>query len=193
MGFKANQKEATQGDFSLKPEGDYEVIIKGIVERTTKNNKTGLNLKFLIRNDVPEQKFGNAYLFHTLWKRKEPAQLDLQVEGYSYGQIMNLGKAANLPDGKDYDSLAQYCDDLIDKCVRVTLKHGEYNGNPQENITYINPTKFPDCKHVYKQSPTATANGYASKPQQFANTSTQPQGSNPDVYIDATVDDDLPF
>ena len=189
MGFKINHKEATQGDFSIKPEGDYEVIIKGIEEKTTRNNKTGLNMKLLIRNDVPEQKFGNGFLFHTFWKRKEPTDLDNQVEGYSYGQIMNLSKAANLPDGKEYESLSEYCADLIDKCVRVTLKHEEYNGKMQERISYINETKFPDCKHVYKESQTVKSNGFASKPQEFSNNPVQ--SSYPSVDIDN--DDDLPF
>lgn len=191
MGFKTNHKEATQGDFSIKPEGDYEVIIKGIEEKTTRNNKTGLNMKLLIRNDVPGQKFGNGFLFHTFWKKKEPTDLDNQVEGYSYGQIMNLSKAAKLPDGKEYESLSEYCADLIDKCVRVTLKHGEYKGKPQENITFINETQFPDCKHVYKESQTANAGGFASKPQEFSNTAAQQSYSSVDISPDN--DDDLPF
>ena len=102
---------------------------------------------------------------------------------------MNLSKAANLPDGKEYESLSEYCADLIDKCVRVTLKHEEYNGKMQERISYINETKFPDCKHVYKESQTVKSNGFASKPQEFSNTPVQ--SSYPSVDIDN--DDDLPF
>lgn len=185
MGFKTNHKGATQGDFSIKPEGDYEVIIKGIEEKTTKNNKTGLNMKLLIRNDVSGQKFGDGFLFHTFWKRKEPTELDMQVEGYSYGQIMNLGKAARLPDGKNYENLGEYCADLIDKCIRVTLKHGEYNGKPKEEISWINETKFPDCKHVYKQSAATAQNGFAANTQQFS--------AAPTAAADISPDDDLPF
>ena len=185
MGFKTNHKGATQGGFSIKPEGDYEVIIKGIEEKTTRNNKTGLNMKLLIRNDVPGQKFGDGFLFHTFWKRKEPTELDMQVEGYSYGQIMNLGKAARLPDGKNYENLGEYCADLIDKCIRVTLKHGEYNGKPKEEISWINETKFPDCKHVYKQSAATAQNGFAANTQQFSST--------PTAAADISPDDDLPF
>lgn len=183
MGFKANHDKATQGEFSIKPEGDYEVIIKGIEEKTTNNKKTGLNFRFLIRNDVSGQRFGNSYLFHTLWKMKAPSELDKQVEGYSYGQIMNLGKSAALPDGKDYENLTEYCKDLIDKCVRVTVKHEEYNGKLQERISWINETKFPDCKHKYKEA--TTSNGFASQPQQFA--------SQQDPIDIVDTDDDLPF
>lgn len=151
MGFKNNYEQATQGS-SIKPEGDYECIITAIEEKTTKNGATGLNITMVIRNDVQGQKYGNACLFHTLWKRKCPNEYDLQVNGYGFGQVMALGKAAGLPDGKDYDSLKQFCEELINKCIRVTVKHEEYKGKTQELISYINPTNYPNCKHTFKQA-----------------------------------------
>ena len=122
MGFTNSYADAIQGS-SLKPEGDYECIITGIEERTTKNGATGLNFTLVIRNDVEGQRYGNACLFYTLWKRREPTDADKQVNGYSFGQVMAIGKAAALPDGKAYKDLAEYCQDLVDKCIRVTLKH----------------------------------------------------------------------
>lgn len=68
MGFSTDYTDVQS--FELIPKGEYEVIIKAITERTTPNGATGLNLTFVIRNDV-EQKCQNRYLFHTLWKRKE--------------------------------------------------------------------------------------------------------------------------
>ena len=117
MGFKANQSEAVQGS-ELKPEGDYECIITSCEERTTRNGATGLNFSLVIRNDIAEQKYKNAYLFHTLWKRKEPSEADMQVNGYSFGQVMALGKATGLPDGKDYESLEAYLQDLNGLVIR---------------------------------------------------------------------------
>lgn len=161
MGFKNDFDKAEQGS-GLKPEGDYECIITAIEEKTTKNSSTGLNLTLVIRNDVQGQKYGNACLFHTLWKRKEPTDMDKQVNGYSFGQVMALGKAAALPDGKDYDSLKQFCEDLLNKCVRATVKHEEYNGKKYERISYVNSTKFPDCKHKFKEQVKASAAQNAS-------------------------------
>lgn len=155
MGFKTNLS-AAQND-GLKPEGDYECIITAIEERTTNNGKTGLNITMVIRNDVQGQKYGNACLFHTLWKRREPNEFDMQVNGYGFGQVMALGKAAGLPDGKDYDSLRQFCEELINKCVRVTIRHDEYNGKKREAVSCINPTKFTDCRHQFKSSAQNTA------------------------------------
>ena len=163
MGFKTNLSAATQND-ALKPEGDYECVITAIEERTTKNGATGLNITMVIRNDVQGQRYGNACLFHTLWKRKEPTEFDMQVNGYGFGQVMALGKAAGLPDGKDYDSLKQFCEELINKPVRATVKHDEYNGKKREIISYINPTKYPDCKHQFKTSAQNTSAASTQQP-----------------------------
>lgn len=186
MGFKANQSEAVQGN-SIKPEGDYECIIQNIEERTNKNNKTWLNIAMVIRNDI-QQNYKNAYIFHTLWKRKEPTEADKQVNGYGFGQVMALGKAAGLPDGKEYDSLQQFCEELVSKPLRVTLKHEEYNGKTQERVSWLNPTKFPEVNHISKPK-TVSNDTYANQNQSFASsTSTAQQG-----FTDMPLDDDIPF
>lgn len=120
MGFKSNQSEAFSAN-RLKPEGVYECIITAIEERTTKKGSMGLNFTLVIRNDVQGQKYGNSCLFHTIWKKHEPNENDMQVEGYNFAQLMAMGKAAKLPDGKEYDSLKAYCTDLLNKCIRVDL------------------------------------------------------------------------
>lgn len=148
MGFKSNFEEVQQG--GLKPEGDYECIITAIEDRTNKNGKRGLNFTLVIRNDVEGQKYGNACLFHTIWQKIEPTPYDMQVEGFNFNQLMSMGRAARLPDGKEYDSLKAYCEDLLKKCVRVTVYHEEYNGKTQERISWVNETHFPECKHKFK-------------------------------------------
>ena len=148
MAFTTNHSQADTG---LKAEGNYEVIITSCEEKTNKNDKTSLNLTLTIRNDV-EQKYANGCLFYTAWKAKEPTEYDLAVDGYRYSQIMSISKAANLPDGKSYKDLKEFCADLIGKCVLATLNHREYNGKTYENVQYLNPTKFPDCKHKFKKA-----------------------------------------
>lgn len=148
MGFKANWSEAAQPD-SLKPEGDYECLIAKAEERDYTNSKgeekTCLNISFVIRNDV-EQGYKNGYIFHTLWKRIEPTENDMQVNGYGFNQVMALGKAAGLPDGKDYDSLEQFLGELVKKPVRVTVKHGEWNGKKKRRSQLAQSYKVSDSK-----------------------------------------------
>lgn len=187
MGFKANQAEAEQG-YSIKPEGEYECIIVKCEERTTKNGATGLNFAYVIRNDV-EQKFKNGYIFDTLWKRKEPTDADKSVNGYGFNQIMALGKAAQLSDGKDYGSLDEFINELKNKPIRVTIEHEEYNGKMQERASYKNPTKFPDVKHIAKEKSNTAQTTYAAQPTaSFAPIQAQQQ-----EFQELTDDEDLPF
>lgn len=182
MGFRNDFSQAQQNS-NLKPEGDYEVLIVKAEERQTKNGKLGLNLSMVIRNDV-DQAYKNGYIFHTLWKRREPTAADRQVNGYSFGQVMALGKAAQLPDGKDYPDLTAFLQDLIGKPVRVHLVHDTYNNTERESVSCINPTNDPDVRHIDKKQ--ASTDVYASPAATYAN---QAQPS----YAVPLPDDDIPF
>lgn len=186
MGFTNDYSQAES--YGIKPEGDYEVIITKAEERTTKSGSTGLNLSMVIRNDV-EQKFKNGYIFHTLWKRREPTAADMQVNGYGFSQIMALGKAARLPDGKDYPDLAAFLADVVRKPVRVHLVHEEYKGEQQERVSWLEPTRYPDVKHIMKKKPDVNPDSYAAKP---ADTYANQTGAHSEAPA-LPLDDDLPF
>ena len=186
MGF-TNDYSKAQDNYGIKPEGDYEVIIVQAEERQTKGGKTGLHLSMVIRNDV-DQKYKDGYLFHSLWKRKQPTDADLQVKGYGFSQIMALGKAAQLPDGKNYASLEDFLKDLIGKPVRAHLSHEEYKGEKQERISWMNPTGFPEIRHIMKKKkPDVTADTYAKPGTSYAASAAS------DGFQEMPLDEDLPF
>jgi len=195
MGFKNDFSQADSGN--IKPEGDYECIITAVEEKTTKNGKTKLGVQMVIRNDIAGQKYGNAMLFYDIWKRREPTQIDMQVGGYGFSQVMSLGKAAGLPDGKDYASLKEYCEDLLNKCVIAHLEHEDYNGNTQERVKWLNPTKYPDCKHVFKKKESfSSGQTFAknTKNESFAQASAAPVGlGDLSEFEDVLSDDGVPF
>ena len=195
MGFKSNFAEADTG-YGIKPEGDYEMLIVKAEEKTNKNGKTCLNLSLVIRNDV-DQKFQNGYVFHRLWKRREPTAADMAVNGYGFGQIMALGKAARLPDGKDYAGLADFLNDLMMKPVLIHIKHEEYNGEMRETVSSISETKHPDVRHVMKmKKPDVTrvsqSDSYAQKPTAYANQASAALAPA-SGFVEMPLDDDLPF
>lgn len=199
MGFKYSQSEASDFNSNLKKEGVYECLISKIQEKTTNNGAKGLSVYLVIRNDV-EQEYKNGFLFYTLWRRKEPTQQDMQVCGYGFGQVMALGKAAGLPDGKDYETLADFCNDLIKRPVRVTLKHREWNGKLQEDVTKLDTTKFPDVKHKFKPTnnqPDAYApkasTAYAGQIQQETAVNKNSYSSYSNNNASDISDEDLPF
>ena len=181
MAFSQNNAAAQGG---LKPEGRYETIITSIDEKANKHGPPYLNITLTIRNDVEGQKYGNACLFYQIWKKKEPTQEDLSVNGYIYGMVMGLGEAAGLPDGKEYKDLAEYCNDLVGKWVMAELKHESgTDGVEREKVIYLNKTNHPDCKHVFK---TPVTNDSVAKPKNEAFASAAPAATS-------DADDDYPF
>ncbi|MDE5770903.1 MAG: DUF669 domain-containing protein [Ruminococcus sp.] len=187
MGFSTNYEDVQ--DFDLIPKGEYEVIITKIEERTTQKGATGLNFTLVIRNDV-EQKYQNRCIFHTLWKRKDPTQADMQVQGYSFKQVMQLAKAIRLPSGKSYETVYNLCDDLVRRVMRVTVGHREYDGKTYEEVKYMNESNFPECRHTFKTS--VTSDTVAQRPAEtFANAG-QSYGTMDD-YEEILSDGDVPF
>lgn len=195
MGFSTNY-ENVNDDYEVLPEGDYEVVIRNIEERITKKGATGLNLSLVIRNDV-EQNYKNRYIFHTLWKRKEPTAADKQVQGYSFNQVMRLAKSAGLPSGKTYETLQDMCRDLMHRPLKITLEHREFNGKTQEDVKYVNATAFPDCKHVFKESKKVGPDTVAQKPQEsFSAMPAQPENlsiGDLDSFEEIVIDGEVPF
>lgn len=194
MGFSTNYDNVD--DYDIIPEGDYEVIVKNIEEKTTKNGATGLNFSLVVRNDV-EQKCKDRYIFYTLWKRKEPTDADKQVQGYGFNQVMKVAKSAKLPNGKSYETVLDMCKDLMHKTLKVTVEHREWNGKQQENVKLVNTSTFPDCKHVFKEKKTASENTVAPpKEEGFASVSKQPDNlSLGDLsdFEELASDVDVPF
>ncbi|HPK26830.1 MAG TPA: DUF669 domain-containing protein, partial [Anaerolineaceae bacterium] len=114
MGFGIDYNQASSAE--LIPAGEYEVIIKDAFEDISKSGTVFFNVPLIIRNDV-EQAYQNAYIWHKLWKKKEPTAEDLACDGYSFKQIQNLSKAAGLPNGKNYESIQKWGEDLAGKPV----------------------------------------------------------------------------
>lgn len=182
MGFKTNSSKASEGS-SLKPEGDYEILIESAEVKTLPSGTPTISFRYVIRNDVG-QGYKNGKIFHNVWKKKEPNEDDLSVDGFNFGQLMAIAKAAALPDGQDYASLADFLAALIGKPMRVHLFHRQgNNGNTYENIDHHYQTEHPGVKH--KTPVTSNTAGYAA-PQtaQFANSV---------VSVPADDDDDYPF
>ena len=114
------------------------------------------------------------------------------MQGYSFKQIMSLAKAANLPSGKSYETVADLCADLINHVMRVTLDHDTYNGSTHENVKFMNQSRFPECKHIYKEKPAVSGDTVAQRPQeQFAS---QSAGlGDLDDFEEILGDGDVPF
>lgn len=175
MAFRTNTAEAREGgDFKLKPEGDYEVVIDNAEVATTRNGKENIRLVYVIRDDV-NQKYQNGLIFHSIWKKSQGYQndSDMSIGGFNYAQLMTVVKAARLPDGKEYATLDELLGELKGKLLRVHLFHDDFNDKYYEKVDRHMPTEYPQNK---RSSRTA-----APKPEAAP------------VAAESSNDDDYPF
>lgn len=179
MSFKVDHSQAGSSEL---PEGEYEAIIKYAGEDATKISRTEyINVTMVVRNDI-DQPCKNRTIRHSIWHKKEPSPADVACGGYSSKQIQSLSKAVGLPNGKEYDNLEDWCEDLANKPVRITVEKEEYQGQTHSRVRWINESKSLPCRHVWK--------GYEDVDDAPAESGLK--SSNEFQEVKAS-DDDLPF
>lgn len=180
-----NFSKPAENNYSILPEGEYDVIITKAEESVHSNGKPNITLAFTVRNDV-EQECRNRLAFLTMWKKREPNADDLQVEGYNYDQLKNLLDAARVTD-TDFGTVSDFCKALIGRCVVISIYHEEYNGKTQARVRGfdIYPTKFPECRHIF---PNRTGNSVPASPVRKADSTSVPEG-----FEEIISADDVPF
>ncbi|QOP74157.1 DUF669 domain-containing protein [Pediococcus acidilactici] len=158
-------------------DGKYEVVINSVAEDATKGGTQFINLDLIIRNDLKDQKFGNAHIFTRIFKSKK-------TNKYPIGMIMTIAKAAGMKDKTHFDSLEDYFQKLWHRPALVTVKNekSEYNGKTYENLNVKRweVSKFPEVQHKFKDANNQQSN---SNNDPFAN-----GGQSIDIS-----NDDLPF
>lgn len=183
--FSTNYEEIGNGS-ELLPEGRYEVVIKTAQLNATKNDTPYIDVRMVIRNDV-EQKYQNKYIFHSIWKKREPSPQDLNVDGYSFKQLMSLAKAAKLPSGKNYGSIEELCADFVGKCVIAEIEHKtDKSGKMRERVKFCYESAFPNCKHVFKEATPQKSNDVFAQPATA-------QAANLSNFEEVVTDNDVPF
>ncbi len=140
MSFGINYKDTENSD--IIPEGEYEVFIKSASETTTKQGKRYINVTFVVRDDV-EQKCKNKYIWHQIWKKREPNQADLACGGYNNQQIQILSKAVEFENGRQFESIEDWCSQLEGRVAKVTVRHEKFNGYVNAKVQKIEKTKYP--------------------------------------------------
>ena len=191
MGFSKNYENIGGG---LLPAGKYECIVKDAVPAVTKSGTPYLDIRFVIRNDV-SQKYQNKYIFHSIWKRKEPTDQDKQTDNYNFSQLMSLANAVKLPSGKNYASVEELCRDFVGKCCNVEIEHKESNGQTRERVKFCSQTSFPECKHIFKTAGSSQqANDTYKQPNRdaFAQPATAQQPVDLSDFEEINTDD-IPF
>ena len=171
------------------PAGVYEFIIKSAEFEVNRNTGTpSISIPAAVRNDIEGQQHANQYVFHRIYRKKEPNKADLDCENYNADQINAICKAVGIPDDKYYPSLQDLLPELVGGVFKAEVYHDTFNGTPNAKIKLIEKSKFPDCRHVWKD-PQYKQNGiniYATDEPSIVN----------DKQVNMEIidtDDDLPF
>jgi hypothetical protein len=164
----------------VMPEGDYEVVVKGIEEKQASTGTPYINVELVVRNDI-DQSYKNKHLWYTIWSSKDTHE-------YNAKGIDTISKNVGIQNGATFNSYAEWGNFLKGKPLIASVKHDEYNGKTRERVSFLAKSKQPNCNHDF--------NGKGSAPSNTAgntqnNTNKQPQR---DAFINlAEDDDDLPF
>ena len=115
-------------EFGSIADGTYEVTIDLAKQDATQGGADFLDIRFRIRKDF-QQEFQNNIIFHRIFAKKEDGK-------YPVASIMNLAKAAGIPDGTKFTSLEDYLNQLEGRALKVTVKNekSEYKGKTYENL-----------------------------------------------------------
>lgn len=166
MSFTLDFSQASNGTIK---DGTYEAVIFNVLEDATPGGAEYMNFDMIIRNDV-QQSYQNAHIFQRVWRAKDTGK-------YNAAMINTIAQAANLTDGKSYQSLKDLMNDFINHPVKVTVKNekNEYKGKTYDdlNVKRWGKSDYPNVQHQFKS-------GVAPQP-------TVPTTDT------AVGDDDLPF
>ena len=155
MSIALDYSDVQQGD-RLIPEGDYEVIIQSAYEDATKGGTQYINIPLIVRNDI-EQPYKNAYIWHSIWRAKNPTDRDKIFGGYLSSQLLRVCQAVGIPSDTRFEDLTALLDTLSGKLLRVKVKHNEYNNTITAKVQYINETQAKECHHIFKFKDDAAA------------------------------------
>ncbi|MGD6894314.1 DUF669 domain-containing protein [Bacillus infantis] len=113
--FKFDEENASSG-FELVAEGKYEAVIVNAEAGLTQNKKPKMQVDFEIRSDVPQNHQGAKVLYNTFTFEHEVAV-----------RIVNsLLKACGFPNNHNFESPEDMAKQLINKNLKITVKHEEY-------------------------------------------------------------------
>jgi hypothetical protein len=113
--FKFDEENASSG-FELVAEGKYEAVILNAEAGKSSAGKPKLTVDFEIRSDVPQKHQGAKVQYNTFTFEHE----------VSVRIVNSLLKACGFPNGHPFNSAEDMAKQLINKNLKITVKHEEY-------------------------------------------------------------------
>lgn len=130
--FKVDHSQANEFEV-IKP-GEYEVTVVNYELRKANSGNNQVVVDYEIRSDVEQAHQGQKILFD-----------NFTVTEKAMWRFQAASKAAQFPDGMQFDSYKEWADAFLNKHLRLVVGEREYNGNkyPQVNGFKISESDAP--------------------------------------------------
>jgi hypothetical protein len=129
MGFLRTDYSNT-GDFAPLPIGEYECFVSKVETTESSNGNPMLKVTLTVRDDV-EQPGQKRKFFDNM--------VETEKMMWKFNQV---AKAAQLEEGIDLETLADFAAAIQYKPVRIKNKHTVYNGETQDKVDSWKESKF---------------------------------------------------
>lgn len=129
MKITISEDTNTTTEYTVLPEGFYEVYVHAFdePEQVGELEKSALLLK--VRDDLSEEHAGrNIYV-------------NLSTNPNIAWKLSNVARAAGVPAGTDFEGFREYLTALKGKSMRIKLAHREYNGKTYPDVKAFYPTR----------------------------------------------------
>lgn len=138
MAFGASYKDI-QGEFRMLPEGKYHAVLATYAIKRL-GNIPCIDLSYKVTD---HEMFNGHTVSRLIWEKKPENQSaeDMETGGFSYKQLMQVGKAARVPEGGSYDSVEQFLEQCINVPVEIEVEHQNRNGKTYEGVKFVNPVQ----------------------------------------------------
>lgn len=131
MGFLRTDYSEVSTGFEPLPVGDYECIIsKTEVTETKETKKPMLKVTLTVREDIEQE--GQKRKFFDNMVEQENMMWKFQ----------QVAKAAQLEQGVELDTLADFAAAILYKPVTIRNKHRVYNGETQDTVGFYKESQF---------------------------------------------------
>jgi hypothetical protein len=129
MGFLRTDYSNT-GDFAPLPIGEYECFVSKVETTTTSTSKPMLKVTLTVRDDI-EQPGQKRKFFDNMVEQENMM--------WKFNQV---AKAAQLEEGVDLETLADFAAAIQYKPVRIKNKHEVYNGETSDRVASWKESQF---------------------------------------------------
>jgi Protein of unknown function (DUF669) len=120
--FKVDYSKADSGFEPIKP-GEYEVTVVNYEQKESSTKKKMVVVDYEIRSDVDQPCQGQKILFD-----------NFIVSEKTMWRFSAASKAAQFPDGMQFDSYKEWADAFLNKPLRLVVGDHEYNGKKYTEV-----------------------------------------------------------